>query len=119
MKQLSDLLKSKFITIDIDLGNAEWHLDIPNTSGWYFIETNTPNEVLGNLPAPPSEYINKEGEQKKCRNYNISSRAKSLSEAAESDSIIIGCEPVRAVYSCMAKNLLNRAREKRSGQPSI
>jgi len=41
------------------------------------LETNTPNEVLGSLAAPPSEYKNSEGEQKKCRNYNISSRAKS------------------------------------------
>jgi hypothetical protein len=117
MQQLSNLLESKFEVIDINLNNAKWHLDIPNTSGWYFIETNAPNEVLGALAAPPSEYKNDEGEQKKCRNYNISSRAKSLLQGNKSGGIVIGSTSIRVVYSGMAKNLLNRAREHTFSHP--
>lgn len=111
MKELSDLMLSEFQVKDIDLNNSQWHLDIPNEPGWYFIKTNTPNDVLVNLISPPSEYTNDDGDQKRCRNYNISSRVKSLSDSINVSGVVIGGENHRPVYSGMTKRLLNRARE--------
>ncbi|ACV26670.1 MULTISPECIES: hypothetical protein [Kangiella] len=110
MQEITSMLASKFKVKDIDFDNSQWHLAIPSSSGWYFIETNTPIEVLVNLSSPPSKYTNNDGDQKKCRNYNISSRAGSLLSCVGSDGVI-GGQSFRVVYSGMAKNLLNRARE--------
>lgn len=95
----------------IDFSNREWHLGLPNTCGWYYLKTNTPFTTLAALPAPPSEYTNGDGEQKKCRNYNISSRASSLINFNKVSNIVISHAESQVVYSGMAKNLLSRARE--------
>jgi len=111
MEKLKSIVESRFLKKEISLDDDQWHLDIPNQPGWYFVETDTPLEVLLRLSSPPSEYTNNEGELKKCRNYNISSRAEALVKSLLSDDIVIERDGMRPIYSGMAKNLLNRARE--------
>lgn len=110
MQNIHSLLKTPFSCKEIDLRNNQWHIGIPNRAGWYFIETNAPLDILTKLPAPPSIYTNDDGKEKMCRNYNISARAQALIAIADSGIVISGTE-FRYVYSGMAKNLLNRARE--------
>jgi len=111
MHALKSLLTSKFSGRSIDLKNEQWHHGVPNKSGWYFVETDAPLSVLTALPSPPSEYTNEDGELKKCRNYDIPARAKALASALGEESIVISRKGLRPVYSGMAKNILNRARE--------
>lgn len=110
MENISNIIKSEFTKIEIDLKNTSWHLTIPNKAGWYFIETNTPPEVFVGLSSPPSEYVNESGEMKKCRNYNIPMRVQSL-HLAQQVGFIISSPEIRPVYSGMAKKLRDRARE--------
>ena len=116
MQEIKSLMASKFQVKEIDFNNSQWHLDIPTKSGWYFIETDTPNNVFASLSAPPSEYINNDGVAKKCSNYNISARVSSLMSCTGGGGVI-GGGPLRVVYSGMAKNLLNRAREHTFAHP--
>lgn len=111
METLRSIIESNFIAQNIDLGNNQWHLNIPSEAGWYYIETDTPLEVFLRLDSPPSEYINEDGEVKKCKNYDIASRTETLVSGLETGGVIIERDGVRPVYSGMAKNLLNRARE--------
>lgn len=111
MDTLRAIIESDFLEKAIDLGNDQWHLEIPNQAGWYYIETNAPLDDFLQLDSPPSEYINEDGEVKKCRNYDIASRTETLVTGLETDGVIIERDGVRPVYSGMAINLLNRARE--------
>lgn len=111
MKALISLIKSNFTVRSIDLTNKQWHQGISNKSGWYFVETDAPLSAFITLPSPPSEYTNEDGEVKKCRNYDIPARANSLASALGEESIVISRKGLKPVYSGMAKNLLNRARE--------
>jgi len=119
MNTLNSLLSTSFtvMSIDLRLKNEQWHHGVSNKSGWYFIETDTPVSVLTALPSPPSEYPNEDGELKKCRNYDIPARAKALASALGEESIVIYGKGLRPVYSGMAKNLLNRAREHTFAHP--
>jgi len=111
MDKLRSIIESDFSKQTIDLSNDQWHRVIPNQAGWYYLETDAPLEVFLQLESPPSEYINEDGEEKKCRNYDISSRSETLVTGLETDGIIIDRAGTRPVYSGMAINLLNRARE--------
>lgn len=111
MENLSTLIKSEFRSREIDLSNNQWHLGLPNTGGWYFIKTNAPITALTSVSSPPSEYENEDGEMKKCRNYDIRSRTNALLSATTNSTIVINSPELRPVYSGMAKNILNRARE--------
>ncbi len=108
---LKALINSQYSVVSIDLTNPEWHREIPSRCGWYFIETGTPLNILCNLPSPPFEYTNEKGEVKKCKNYNISVRVQAFASTLDEESIVISGAGLRPVYSGMAKNLLNRARE--------
>ncbi|QCG68119.1 hypothetical protein [Pseudomonas veronii] len=111
MNSLKKLLETTFTVRSINFDNDKWHHGLPNKSGWYFVETDAPLNVLTALPSPPSEYTNDAGVIKKCRNYDIKARAKALESALGQDSKIIYNEGLRPVYSGMANNILNRARE--------
>lgn len=117
MKDLREIVISNYSSVVIDLNNNDWHINIPSMPGWYFIETDVPISVFVNLSAPPSEYTNDEGETKKCRNYNLSARAKSHRDDIEKNSLIINSDGIRAVYSGIHKNLMNRAREHTFAHP--
>ncbi|HFQ5086802.1 TPA: hypothetical protein ACGUVT_004420 [Vibrio vulnificus] len=107
MKQLQDLISSDFTEAKIDLDKSDWHAEIPNKPGWYFLATDIPLEILKGLPAPPKTYVNEAGETKNCKNYNLGQRARSLFDSP----LIISNLGLTPVYSGMAKNLKNRARE--------
>lgn len=111
MNRLKLLIDNKFMAKEINLENDKWHFELPNTAGWYFIETDTPLEIFLELNSPPSEYINAEGELKKCRNYNIASRTEALVGGLLGLDIIIEKEGNRPIYSGMTQNILSRARE--------
>ena len=117
MENLKKILSSSYSSVVIDLNNNNWHVNIPSMPGWYFIETDVPISVFVNLSDPPSEYVNDEGETKKCRNYNLSARAKSHSDDIGKNSLIINGAEKRAVYSGIHKNLMNRAREHTFAHP--
>jgi hypothetical protein len=111
MKSLRSIIETDFLEKTIDLSNNQWHLNIPSEAGWYYIETDTPLEVFLQLDSPPSEYMNDDGEVKKCKNYDIPLRTEKLVTGLETGGVIIERDGIRPVYSGMAKNLLNRARE--------
>ena len=117
MQRLLGLIRSEFKYKKIDFENDKWHRNLPNTSGWYLLSTNTPFEVFTSLPAPPSMYKNKDGETKKCRNYNIKSRAQTFSKSAECYMPRINEQSMQVVYSGKAKNILDRAKDHTFGHP--
>lgn len=117
MNELRALLQAPFTQREIDFTDAQWHIGIPSESGWYFIQSDAPAQVLSNLPSPPAFYLNDEGERKKCKNYDIRTRAMSLAEIAGLQSVVLGGSVIRTVYSGKTKNLLNRAREHTFSHP--
>ena len=108
MQKLAALIESKFVGKNIDFTDSKWLPEIPVCPGWYFLETNTPTDVLARLPHPASNYINANGDEKKCGNYDISSRAEKLTGVCD---FVINNGPVRAVYSGMANDIRGRARD--------
>jgi len=117
MQNLKEIISSNYSFVTIDLSNNNWHINIPSMPGWYFIETDVPISVFVNLSPPPSEYVNDKGETKKCRNYNLSARAKSHSDDIEKNNLIINSSGKRVVYSGIHKHLMNRAREHTFAHP--
>jgi len=111
MDALKALLRSGFETMTIDLRNDRWHKDLTTGAGWYFITTDTPISVLTNVPSPPSEYTNEDGEQKKCGNYDIRSRARTMAALIQDTGILCSGDGVRPIYSGMAKSIVDRARD--------
>jgi len=109
MNELREVLKSSFKAQRIDLRNRQWSVAVPPTAGWYFIETNTPRSVLATVPSPPSEYVNANGRQKKCRNYDIGTRARSYADLPDGARFVLCGQGLRPIYSGMAKNLGRRA----------
>ena len=117
MQKLSTIVETKFAKYEIDFNNKKWHHGIPNTSGWYFIETNTPVKIFKELESPPKHYKNRNGVKKKCRNYNISKRARAIEAFPIQVGLIITKNNIRPIYSGMAINLMARAREHTFGHP--
>jgi hypothetical protein len=117
MNELRQLLKSSFKDQRIDLLNRQWSVVVPPAAGWYFIETNTPRTVLAALPSPPSEYVNADGRQKKCRNYDIGTRARSYADLPDDARFVICGQGLRAIYSGMAEDLCRRAADHTFAHP--
>ena len=93
--------------VEIDFQNDKWRTPIPSNPGWYFIETNTPPDVLKNVGLPKGQ-----------RHYNIPDKVNaSLSLKVFGACILPSKSPFYFVYSGEAKNLKARAREHLSGHP--
>lgn len=87
--------------LNISLGDDSWLQTLSTGPGWYFIETNTPIEVLAKLPPPASNY-----------HYNIPQKtAASLAMEKLGGMIFPENQSGYIVYSGEAKNLKARARE--------
>lgn len=59
LPSLKERLKTAFAqnmqSVVMDLSVDNWRTNIPNTGGWYFIETNTPIATLQGLGSPKGE----------------------------------------------------------------
>ena len=95
------------VPVRMSLDTQGWWRSVPAQGGWYFIETNTPLEVLSGLPAPQA------GEN----HYNIPERIQTNSWVL-GNGIGIGSGDGAAryvVYSGEQSNLMARAREHTHG----
>ena len=108
MNELKKHLDGVYSCIQINLNDKKWHTkaNIPSKPGWYFINTNTPIEILSQQNLWGETYQQKKNnKQVKVCNYNIAERAKRFTENL---SVYWN---VTSVYSGMASNLQSRARE--------
>jgi hypothetical protein len=108
MEQLTAYLLEQFVQVAVDLNNEGWNENIPTEAGWYYIETDTPVAVFERLEAPLEYYQNNEGQDVRCRNYNLSAKA---TASAQDVNLIISEPEMRAVYSGYAQGLRARAKE--------
>ena len=108
MQDLVDYLDSAHSCAQMSLVDRTWHRNsgIPNESGWYFISTNAPLEVIAAQSLASSHYQKaRSSKLVPVRNYDLQARASR-------------CTPnlkkyfsERAVYSGLASELRTRAKE--------
>lgn len=104
-KNILDLIENGKISVEINFHSDSWRLGIPSCPGWYFIETDTPPEIL-----------KKVGPQKGERHYNVPAKIDaSLTLKKFGICILPITNPFYIVYSGETKNLKARAREHLSG----
>lgn len=101
------LIEKNIKILDISLSDDSWRKIIPSKPGWYFIETNTPPDVLRKLGPPKWEH-----------HYNIPAKVEvSLSIKSFGVCIQPKEDSYYIVYSGEAKNLKARVKEHVSGHP--
>lgn len=108
MNTLSEYLDGYYSCVQIDLCDKDWHTkaEIPSESGWYFIRTNSPIQVLCKQELWSETYVTKrKGEIRRVSNYNLAQRARRFS------TDLASFWNTTEVYSGMASDLLARARE--------
>jgi hypothetical protein len=93
--------------VPMNLAGDRWHVaaKIPRTAGWYFIETNTPVEILQRQHRPQTRYTQKNGKEVNVKIYDISGSAARYADDLKE------CWNIEQVYSGLASNLQDRARE--------
>lgn len=108
MKELCEFLSRDFTRVKIDFSSRNWHVQakIPSGSGWYYIQTNTPFDILARQSLWARQYDRpKAGVRADVKNYDLQARcarfAPSLTEYWNTER----------VYSGLASNLQARARE--------
>lgn len=114
MDTLKTYLLGKYNKITIDFSNRSWHTKacIPNKSGWYYIETNTPLDILKQQPLWANQYTTKRsGALAGVKNYNLQTRCSRF------DSSLAQYWNTTLVYSGLASNLQSRAREHTFADP--
>lgn len=114
MEDLIDFLSSDFIEVEIDLSNPKWHVEaeVPAQSGWYYIKTDTPLQVLARQALWAQQYEKvRTRNTAKVKNYDLQSRC------ARYDSQVDDYWNTSFVYSGLASNLLSRAREHTFANP--
>lgn len=93
--------------VPMELGKA-WHLEghVPRSAGWYFIETDTPVDVLKRQHRPQAVYKKKKsGDEAPVKIYDIAGSANRYADDLKD------CWNTAQVYSGLAKNLQSRSRE--------
>ncbi|NWJ42076.1 MAG: hypothetical protein HXX12_14025 [Geothrix sp.] len=100
------LTLDKFHRVPMSLTNRNWWVPVPNITGWYAIETNTPVSVLAKLPPP-----------KPGKRYNLGNRIRNASFLI---SVGLAIQPLTEsanyiVYIGEHENLKSRAREHTHG----
>lgn len=94
--------------VNMALDDLKWHINgkIPRSAGWYFIETDTPLEVLKRQHRPQLLYKQKKsGKDAPVKNYDIAGSAARYSDDLKE------FWNTKFVYSGLASNLQTRARE--------
>ena len=92
----------------MSLEDPGWHIagGIPRQSGWYFIRTTAPVDILKEQALWDDTYLQVgSGKTVPVKNYDIASRA------ARFSGDLADCWNVTEVYSGLASNLRDRARE--------
>ncbi len=98
----------------MSLNDRDWHtkVGIPAEPGWYFIRTTAPVDVLKQQVPWAKTYVKKKtGIEASVANYDIAKRASRYADDLKS------YWNTSEVYSGMASNLLNRAREHTFADP--
>ena len=114
METFREFFSGRFETVPIDLENPNWHAkaNIPGKPGWYYITTSAPIEELALQQLWDKTYVTKTSNQSaKVKNYDLSVRcARYFKEPSDFWN-------VKQVYSGLANNLRNRAREHTFADP--
>jgi hypothetical protein len=104
-EKILQILEEGWKTVEMNFQKSDWHSSIPSKPGWYFIETDTPPEVLEDVGPPVGQ-----------RHYNIPEKVKASLTLSEFGACIEPTDnPFYVVYSGEVKNLKARAREHMSG----
>jgi hypothetical protein len=104
---LLNAIEKHLRVVEIDFQNDQWRSSVPSNPGWYFIETNTPPDVLENVGLPKGQ-----------RHYNIPEKVKASLSLESFDACILPTNNTfYFVYSGEAKNIKARALEHLSGHP--
>ena len=104
-EKILQILEGGRKTVEMIFQKADWHSSVPSKPGWYFIETDTPPEVLEDVGPPVGQ-----------RHYNIPEKVKTSLSLSDFGACILPTDnPFYFVYSGEAKNLKARAREHMSG----
>lgn len=114
MNKLRIYLSGNFSRIPIDFSKRNWHTaaKIPSEPGWYFIETNTPFEILSRQSLWSRQYKKKRtGTVTDVKNYDLQARC------TRYDSTLAHYWNTTLVYSGLASNLQSRAREHTFADP--
>lgn len=108
MQALRTYISKAFTKVPINFSNRKWHTDgkVPNELGWYYIDTDTPFDVLSRQALWARQYTKKQsGARADVKNYDLQARC------ARYDSALAEYWNTRLVYSGRASNLQSRARE--------
>jgi hypothetical protein len=108
MQSLTTYLSGNYSKAQIDFSNRGWHTSarVPSKPGWYYLETNTPLEVLARQTRWARQYNKKRsGVLDNVKNYDLQARC------ARFDPSLAEYWNTKFVYSGLASNLQSRARE--------
>lgn len=113
MKTLVDHLDDIASYASMDLKSPGWHTRafIPREAGWYFIRTTAPVPVLQRQRRPSATYVKKNGKTAHVAHYDIATRAGRFAPDLKA------YWNVTEVYSGLASNLQQRAREHTFADP--
>jgi len=104
-EKILQILEEGLTPVEMNFQEDDWRAAIPSKPGWYFIETDTPPEVLEDVGPPIGQ-----------RHYNIPEKVKTSLFLKKYRACILPTDnPFYFVYSGEAKNLKARAREHMSG----
>ena len=114
MQSLRSHLAGSYTKIPVKFVKPGWHTDakVPATQGWYFIETDTPFEVLSRQALWARQYSKKKtSESADVKNYDLQSRCSRFHPELSQ------YWNTKLVYSGLASNLQSRAREHTFADP--
>lgn len=114
MNELQKFLNGDYTRATIELDKPGWHTRarVPATPGWYYIETNTPFEILSRQALWSRQYTTKKaGKLANVKNYDLQTRCTRF------DYTLAKYLNTHLVYSGLASNLQSRAREHTFSDP--
>lgn len=114
MRLLTAYLSGNYNSAQINFANRSWHTSthVPSKPGWYYIETDTPLEVLARQSLWSRQYKKKRtGVLANVKNYDLQARCSRF------DPALAEYWNTRLVYSGLASNLQSRAREHTFADP--
>lgn len=114
MKALNTYISGHFQTVPIDFSNHSWHTNanVPSKPGWYYIETDTPFDVLARQHLWARQYTKKRSDAlADVKNYDL------LARCARFDPALAQYWNTELVYSGLTSNLQSRAREHTFADP--
>ena len=114
MHALREYLQGPHVRVAIEFDKPGWHrrAKVPATRGWYYLETDTPFEILSRQALWDRQYTTKKAAKLvDVKNYDLQTRS------ARFDAALVEFWNTRLVYSGLASNLQSRAREHTFADP--